>query len=577
VAFSDLAAQQDAEDGTLNDVWMSPLRTAQAIAELAPTPVIATQEEAEAGSINNKFMTPLRTAEAIAELAPTPVIATQEEAEAGSINNKFMTPLRTAEAIAELAGGASVQNYTLTVNASDTWARDQITVVETEDYVQSESSEHPLSATVDGGYYLETNGPQAGSARYSTFDGVSLESRAGVSSGFWDGSTRVQAFLNDVLVLDGVKFENFEIIQESMGGVIVIDTNLSILAPTDSITYNKLVVFIDSEEGVSGDGIHAVNDATHIYRYGVQSAASTTYDLPINSTQLNTPSTPVIFTFNIVDGNNNRVIFLSNPSITQVDDSWLDFGFGEIIYIQFANLPQASNVPSSYNIQFGLETSGKDGDVEVIFGTMYGNVVPSDRFTVLDLVNAGLWTEDVPIAIQLSADNGGGGQAELYTFYKDRENKNDLMTLVSNIEVAVLQKINKETFVQEQEVISPAENLYEVFNITIDSTHVYILTGDIDDVYEVQKYLKSDLSFVAKEPLADLKLAVAQDDDYLYIGGVESGAYVPDGVGFYDKETLEKVLDTSAYGSVIESVFVDDQYLYAAGGDYEVFEHPVQV
>jgi hypothetical protein len=68
VAFSDLAAQQDAEDGTLNDVWMSPLRTAQAIAELAPTPVIATKEEAEAGSINDKFMTPLRTAEAISEL-----------------------------------------------------------------------------------------------------------------------------------------------------------------------------------------------------------------------------------------------------------------------------------------------------------------------------------------------------------------------------------------------------------------------------------------------------------------------------------------------------------------------------
>ena len=47
-------------------------------------------------------MTPLRTSEAIAELAPTPEIATKEEAEAGSINDKFMTPLRTSEAIAEL-------------------------------------------------------------------------------------------------------------------------------------------------------------------------------------------------------------------------------------------------------------------------------------------------------------------------------------------------------------------------------------------------------------------------------------------------------------------------------------------
>jgi len=64
---------------------------------------VASQAEAEAGSVNNKYMTPLRTAEAIAELAPTPVIATKEEAEAGSINDKFMTPLRTSEAIAEQA------------------------------------------------------------------------------------------------------------------------------------------------------------------------------------------------------------------------------------------------------------------------------------------------------------------------------------------------------------------------------------------------------------------------------------------------------------------------------------------
>jgi hypothetical protein len=76
VAFGDLATKQEAEDGTLNDVWMSPQRTAQAIAELAPTPVIATKEEAEAGSINNKFMTPLRTAEAIAELSSAVTIST---------------------------------------------------------------------------------------------------------------------------------------------------------------------------------------------------------------------------------------------------------------------------------------------------------------------------------------------------------------------------------------------------------------------------------------------------------------------------------------------------------------------
>jgi hypothetical protein len=141
-----------------------------------------------------------------------------------------------------------------------------------------------------------------------------------------------------------------------------------------------------------------------------------------------------------------------------------------------------------------------------------------------------------------------------------------------------LQKINKETLVQEQEVILPEENLYEVFNIAIDSTHVYILTGDIDDIYEVQKYLKSDLSFVAKETLDDLKLAIAQDDDYLYIGGVESGSYIPDGIQIYRKNLLEKIANnTNAYGSTIESIFVDNNYIYAAGGNYETFSHPVTI
>src|SRR5690606_24895118 len=84
---------------------------------------ISTQAEAEAGTANNKYMTPLRTAQAIAALAPVKSvagrtgavtlsksdvglgnvenygIATQAEAEAGSVNNKYMTPLRTKQAI----------------------------------------------------------------------------------------------------------------------------------------------------------------------------------------------------------------------------------------------------------------------------------------------------------------------------------------------------------------------------------------------------------------------------------------------------------------------------------------------
>src|SRR5690606_38438902 len=83
---------------------------------------IATQAEAEAGTANNKYMTPLRVAQAIAALHanrrdnPHGVtkaqvglgnvenygIATQAEAEAGTANNKYMTPLRVAQAIAAL-------------------------------------------------------------------------------------------------------------------------------------------------------------------------------------------------------------------------------------------------------------------------------------------------------------------------------------------------------------------------------------------------------------------------------------------------------------------------------------------
>lgn len=68
---------------------------------------VASQAEAEAGTANDKYMTPLRTAQAIQELAPDPEIATQQEAEAGTINDKFMTPLRTTQLInqATIDGG----------------------------------------------------------------------------------------------------------------------------------------------------------------------------------------------------------------------------------------------------------------------------------------------------------------------------------------------------------------------------------------------------------------------------------------------------------------------------------------
>lgn len=63
----------------------------------------ASQAEAEAGTNNSKYATPLRVAQAIAQLSPPPVYASQAEAEAGAISNKVMSPLRVSQAIAVLA------------------------------------------------------------------------------------------------------------------------------------------------------------------------------------------------------------------------------------------------------------------------------------------------------------------------------------------------------------------------------------------------------------------------------------------------------------------------------------------
>lgn len=62
---------------------------------------VATTAEAEAGTSNSKYMTPLRVKEAVAKLAPpsNPTIATQAQAEAGTDNAAMMTALRVKQAI----------------------------------------------------------------------------------------------------------------------------------------------------------------------------------------------------------------------------------------------------------------------------------------------------------------------------------------------------------------------------------------------------------------------------------------------------------------------------------------------
>lgn len=162
-----VSTQPDAEAGALDIVYMTPLKTAQAIAaqvgkayaahaanQLNPHNVtkdqvglfnvqnyaVATQEEARAGTLNDRYMTPLRTTQLVAEYVATNVeghaqrtdnphsvtkgqvglanvenyaLATQAEAQAGISNTTYMSPGRTRDSINALAtpiGHVSDQN-----------------------------------------------------------------------------------------------------------------------------------------------------------------------------------------------------------------------------------------------------------------------------------------------------------------------------------------------------------------------------------------------------------------------------------------------------------------------------------
>lgn len=165
-----LATLPDAQAGTSNDVYMTALRTAQAIQTQALTPLnthtanfnnphqttaaqvglgsvanypTASQTEAEGGTANNRFMTPLRTAQAIAALATGPMtahinntnnphgttkaqvglslvqnyaIADALAARAGTANDLYMTPAMVREAISAQSGGEVVEHVNNTNN-----------------------------------------------------------------------------------------------------------------------------------------------------------------------------------------------------------------------------------------------------------------------------------------------------------------------------------------------------------------------------------------------------------------------------------------------------------------------------
>lgn len=155
-----IATQSEAEAGTATNKYMTPERTKQAILALQSVKSVnsrtgdvvitksdvglgsvqnyglATQAQAEAGSVDTAYMTPLKTKYAINALSPVKSVAgktgavtlsssdvglgnvqnygvaTQSEAEAGTANNKYMTPLTTKQAINALSPVKSVNGKT---------------------------------------------------------------------------------------------------------------------------------------------------------------------------------------------------------------------------------------------------------------------------------------------------------------------------------------------------------------------------------------------------------------------------------------------------------------------------------
>jgi hypothetical protein len=149
------------------------------------------------------------------------------------------------------------------------------------------------------------------------------------------------------------------------------------------------------------------------------------YDLPINSTDFNTPSTPIIVTFDFIDDANSTIVFSSTPPAPPGSslNEWANFDNpNEIIYIQFANLPAFSNAIQSYGVEIGAAEYGFKPLLS------YGSGTGSASHTVSDLISNRLWTNNAVIAIR-NTDSNFFTSPMAFTFYKDAS-AGDVMTVI---------------------------------------------------------------------------------------------------------------------------------------------------
>lgn len=194
----DVATTAEAQAGTVNNKYMTPLRTAEALAiagqglnthvgnlanphqttkaqvglALVENFQLASQAEAEAGTRVDRYLTPLATKQAITLQAVTPLnthisnqlnphgvtktqvglgsvldygIALQAEAEAGTSNLKYMTPLRTANAIATLAL-VPLNNHIANINNPHATTKDQVGLGLVDNYATATTAEAQAGA-----------------------------------------------------------------------------------------------------------------------------------------------------------------------------------------------------------------------------------------------------------------------------------------------------------------------------------------------------------------------------------------------------------------------------------------------
>lgn len=189
-----IATSTEAMTGTANDRYMTPLRTAQAIAQISTTALVthtsnkanphettksqvglgnvdnfatATQAQALDESYNAAFMTPMRTAQAIAAQVGDDFIlhinadnphnvtkadiglsnvmnygvASDAEAVTAGVTNKYMTPRGVSLAIAAVIGNSSVGDHVLNYNNPHNVSKAQVGLGNVDNFSTASDSE----------------------------------------------------------------------------------------------------------------------------------------------------------------------------------------------------------------------------------------------------------------------------------------------------------------------------------------------------------------------------------------------------------------------------------------------------